>query len=83
MERESEGGRESLLLKGRYSVRACQCCEGGCSPERLHPPTRGLRVREREKERQMKNDTKCEREKFTIHCIPRRGLYNTSNVTVT
>ena len=47
------------------------------------PPTRGLRVREREKEkeRQMKNDKKCEREIFTIHYIPHRGLYSTSNVT--
>ena len=41
-------------------------------------------VREREKERHKnKNDTKCEREIFNIHYIPHRGLYSTSNVTVT
>ena len=82
MERESE-----RLLKGGRPFRRASVVWGGEAKNGSIPPTRGLRVgereREREKERQMKNDTKCEREIFHIHYIPHRGLYSTSNVTVT
>ena len=84
---EKEKRESEASSQGRVGRSGVPVLCGEVKPRTAPPPTQGCYVwgseREREKERQMKNDTKCEREIFPIHYIPHRVLYSTSNVTVT